>query len=87
LSYCCGRHGCFMHEMVRWCGMWLLGVQLFQLFLVFFWYNFLNALLMPCILVLKGQKWGLSISIQIMMPKWNYLLRANNFFFISTRGT
>jgi hypothetical protein len=32
LSYCHGRHGCFMQEMVRWCGMWLLGVQLFQLF-------------------------------------------------------
>ena len=54
---------------------------------VFFWYNFLKVLLMPSILMLRGQKWGLSISIQIMMPKWNYLLRANEFFYISTRGT
>ena len=82
-----GRHGVFMQEMVMWCGMWLPGVQLFQFFCVFFWYDFLKVLLMPSILMLRGQKWGLSISIQIMMPKWNYLLRANNFFNISTRGT
>ena len=42
----------------------------------FFWYNFLKVLLMPSILMLRGQ----SISIQIMMPKSNYLLRANEFF-------
>ena len=83
-----------MEDMGVLCRRWWCGVacgclvsNFSNFFVCFFWYNFLKVLLMPSILMLRGQKWGLSISIQIMMPKWNYLLRANEFFYISTRGT
>ncbi len=39
-----GRHGGFMQEMVMWCGMWLPGVQLFQLFCEFFLVQLLEGI-------------------------------------------
>jgi hypothetical protein len=74
LRYHGGWHGVSMPGMVVWRGTWLPGVQLFGMV---FWYNFSKLLLMPNILVLKGQKRGLSISSLIMMPSQNCLLRAN----------
>ena len=87
LSYHHGRHGGFMQEMVMQCGMWLPGVQLFQLFCVFFLVQLLEGITYAQHSYVKRPK---------MRPKYFYPnndakvklpFEGKYFFFISTRGT